>query len=87
MKLVAIEFTASASPYHAGDIAGFEPSLAKAYIDAGVAKPHAGEAKAKKPAKENKPAKPGTAPAVAEHDAELDGGQSAADFGTQQLGE
>lgn len=40
MKKTVIEFIGSASPYHAGDIAGFDEAAAKAYIDAKVAKLH-----------------------------------------------
>ena len=38
MKKTVIEFIASASPYHAGDIAGFDEAAAKGYIDAKIAK-------------------------------------------------
>lgn len=40
MKKTVIEFIGSASPYHAGDIAGFDEAAAKVYIDAKVAKLH-----------------------------------------------
>lgn len=47
MKLVTIEFTASASPYHAGDIAGFDEDTADSYIVAKLAKLYEPKGKAK----------------------------------------
>lgn len=35
--LVSVTFKASASPYHKGDVAGFDEDTAKRLVDAGVA--------------------------------------------------
>ena len=39
-EIVSIQFNRPSPPYQTGDIAGFSPDVAKAYLKAGLAQPY-----------------------------------------------